>query len=76
MVLNPYIKLLVILLLCLALAVFYWTNLVFADDFDATPADDHADDKDHSLVGSLFNFVGNVVAFPFRMVGNVFDAVF
>ena len=30
----------------------------------------------HSLVGSVFNFVGDVIAFPFRLIGGVFDAVF
>lgn len=33
-------------------------------------------EKSHSLLGSLFIFVGNVVAFPFRLVGGVFDAIF
>jgi hypothetical protein len=31
---------------------------------------------DSSIVGNFFRFVGNVIAFPFRMVGKALDAIF
>ncbi len=32
--------------------------------------------EDHSILGSFFHFVGNVIAFPFRLIGSAFDAIF
>ncbi len=32
--------------------------------------------NDHSIAGGLFHFIGEVIAFPFRVIGNVFDAIF
>ena len=32
--------------------------------------------EEHSIVGSLFVFIGEVVSFPFRMIGKAFDAIF
>jgi hypothetical protein len=30
----------------------------------------------HGLIGGFFHFLGDVVAFPFRLIGGVFDAIF
>ena len=74
MILNPYLKLLVILLLCIVLLSGFYIGLSFADDFDVDLEDN--DHEDHGLLGGFFNFVGDVIAFPFRLVGGVFDAIF
>ena len=29
-----------------------------------------------SLLGATFGFIGDVVAFPFRLIGGIFDAIF
>ena len=29
-----------------------------------------------SILGSFFGFVGNVIAFPFRLIGSAFKAIF
>ena len=76
MVLDPHLKLLIIVLLCISLLFGFCLNLAFADDFDVDVEDDVDDDDDHSLIGGVFHFVGEVFAFPFRMVGNLFDAIF
>lgn len=75
MVLDPYMKLLVILLLCFALIGGFCVTLGYADDFDVDLEED-VDDDDHGIVGGFFHFVGDVIAFPFRLVGGVFDAIF
>ena len=33
-------------------------------------------EEGHSILGSFFGFLGNVIAFPFRMVGSAFKAIF
>ena len=33
-------------------------------------------EEGHSLLGGFFGFLGDVIAFPFRLIGNVFDAIF
>lgn len=40
--------------------------------------DDTATQKsgDTGVVGGLFHFVGDVIAFPFRVVGHTIDAIF
>ena len=30
----------------------------------------------HGLIGGLFYFIGEVVAFPFKVIGGIFDAIF
>lgn len=32
--------------------------------------------RSHGLIGGLFYFIGDVLAFPFRVIGGVFDAIF
>lgn len=33
-------------------------------------------EEHHGLVGGFFHFLGEVVAFPFRVIGGIFDAIF
>ena len=33
-------------------------------------------EEGHSVLGSFFGFLGNVIAFPFRMIGSAFKAIF
>ena len=30
----------------------------------------------HGLIGGFFHFLGDVIAFPFRLLGGMFDAIF
>jgi len=76
MVLDPHVKLLVILVLCLVLISGFCVGLGYADDFDVDLEEDDLDDDDHGIIGGVFHFVGDVVAFPFRLIGGVFDAIF
>lgn len=40
----------------------------------AQPKED--DDDGGSIVGSFFRFVGEVISFPFKILGKAFDAIF
>ena len=32
--------------------------------------------QSHGLIGGLFYFIGEAVAFPFKVIGGIFDAIF
>ncbi len=34
------------------------------------------EERHSSIVGSFFGFLGNVIAFPFRLIGSAFNAIF
>lgn len=33
-------------------------------------------DGDVSVIGGLFNFIGEVIAFPFKLLGSIFSGLF
>tara|TARA_B100000745_G_scaffold117756_1_gene76106 strand:- start:274 stop:477 length:204 start_codon:yes stop_codon:yes gene_type:complete len=62
-----------IFLICL-LVLFIFCAILGVDN--AYADDDIEGGDDSSIVGGFFNFLGDVLAFPFRVVGSVFDAIF
>ena len=69
--------LLVMLIIFLVLPFFGIELLHADDDIDDIDDDDHvAEEEDSGIVGSFFHFLGDVIAFPFRIIGNVLDAIF
>ena len=37
---------------------------------------DKKEERHSGVIGSFFGFLGNVIAFPFRLIGGVFKAIF
>ena len=74
---SPYLKLLLVLVVCFALLCCYLPPFCIADDFDADLEDEPVyEEEDQGILGSVFSFVGDVIAFPFRVIGGVFDSIF
>ena len=59
-----------------ALAIFLLFAIIGAGLLNADEDGDEPAKDDSSILGSFFRFVGNVIAFPFRMIGKAFDAIF
>ena len=43
---------------------------------ESTEQPEQKEEQHSSIVGSFFGFIGNVIAFPFRLIGNAFKAIF
>lgn len=56
-----------------AAMVFGASSAGFADINIDTDTDDRYFSSGHGAVGNVFYFVGDVIALPFRFIGNLFD---
>lgn len=59
-----------LLLLCLLIFIFGFTGDVLGEDAESRKG------NDVSIVGGTFHVIGEVVSFPFRVIGKAFDFIF
>ena len=65
-----YQPIIICLLITMVLLYSMFLPYLYAEE-DVTPKE-----EERSVVGGLFHFVGEVVAFPFRVIGHGFDLIF
>ena len=63
-------------LLMIFAVVFGLIGAAFGQSDSAESSDSGSVEKDHGIIGGFFHFFGEVVAFPFRVVGGAIDAIF